>query len=295
MRDDDHILLRSPISKIEPGLHVISVPIGRLSDITLQAFCVLRDADLLVAEDTRRLRKLLSLLGIPLGGRKILAFHDHARAEALSQIIAALETGSIVSYSSDAGTPLLSDPGYELVREALAHAQPVFAAPGPSAALAALVLSNLPSQRFIFCGFLPTKPKARQDQLRADQSLEVTRIYYETAKRLPALITDVDLICHPDQKIVICRELTKRHEQVWRGSVKALRQLFAQEPQEMPLKGEFVFLIAAGEKNDPSEADLKSALKEYAVLSLKDRVKLVSKMTGAPRSLVYSLALSMKD
>jgi len=173
------------------GLHFLATPIGAARDITLRAFDILASADVLAAEDTRTLRHLMGIPGIPLGGRPLVAYHEHNTDQALPRLLAAIEQGKSVAYASEAGTPLISDPGFQLGRAVIAAGQTVLSAPGPSAVLCALTVSGLPSDRFMFAGFAPAAKSARQTFLRELAQVQATLILYESPKLINRLLAEL--------------------------------------------------------------------------------------------------------
>lgn len=224
---------------IEPGLHLVATPIGAARDITLRALDVLAGAEVLAAEDTRRLRQLLRLHGIDPAGRQIIAYHDHNGARVRPRLVAALEAGRSVAYASDAGTPLVADPGYRLVRAAVDVGVRVMTAPGPSAVLAALAVAGLPSDRFLFAGFVPAQAAARQRFLREVTAVPATLVMFETPHRINRTFADLLQICEPDREVALCRELTKRFEEVRRGPLGRI----AQDCAARPPRGEIVLVL----------------------------------------------------
>jgi len=277
-------------SKPPPGLYFIATPIGAARDITLRALDLLATADALAAEDTRTLRHLMDIHGIALGDRPLAAYHDHNGAQVRPRILGWLAEGRSVVYASEAGTPLVADPGYQLGRAAIEAGYPVYAAPGPSAALAALTVSGLPSDRFLFAGFPPTGASARRTWLTDLGTAAATVILYESPNRLADLLEDLAEVVGPDRRAVVCRELTKKFEEVRRGTVADLRDQFAGQA----VKGEIVVLIdrpakAAADAGAIDEA-LRTALK---TLSVKDAAAMVAEMTGQPRREIYQRALAL--
>jgi len=204
-----------------PGLYLVSTPIGAARDITLRALDVLAEADVLAAEDTRTLRHLMGIHGIPLGLREIVAYHDHNAPKARPRLLAALAEGKSVAYASEAGTPLVADPGYDLARAAGRAGYPVRPVPGASAMLAALTVAGLPTDRFLFAGFAPASGAARRTWLRDLSAVAATLVIYEAPHRIREMLADLSDIFGPDRQAALCRELTKRFEDVQR--VVALR------------------------------------------------------------------------
>ncbi len=279
------------IGKPEAGLHLVAVPIGAARDITLRALDILGHADVLAAEDTRSLRRLMDIHGVALADRPLIPYHDHNGPAARPRLLDALKAGKSVAYASEAGTPLLADPGFQLGVEARAAGIPVRAAPGASALLAALCVGGLPTDRFFFAGFLPPKQGARRKALAELASIPGTLVLYESPKRLAATLGDAAEVLGA-RPAAICRELTKRFEEVRQGTLPDL----AEGCQQDAPRGEIVVLIdrAPEASNDPGA--LRDALATaMESMSLKSAVKHVSDSTGAPRKLVYDLALALRD
>ena len=274
---------------LSPGLYFVATPIGAARDITLRALDVLASADVLVAEDTRTLKHLLRLHGIALGDRPVLAYHDHSGPEMRDRIVARIAEGRAVAYASEAGTPLVADPGYQLGRAAIDAGLPVTTAPGPSAAIAALTVSGLPSDRFLFAGFAPSSGGARRKWLRDLTGTDATQIVYESPRRLAAFLADLASTHGADRPVVICRELTKKFEEVRRGTAGDL----ATALKDQPVKGEVVVLIARAEAQaadeDTIDAALDAALER---LSVKDAAAEVAAALNLPRRQVYQAALA---
>ena len=207
---------------LEAGLYFLATPIGAARDITLRALDILGAADVIAAEDTRTLRHLMEIHGVALGHRPLIAYHDHNGEVARPKLLRALAEGKSVAYASEAGTPLVADPGYQLGRAAIAAGHPVFAAPGPSAVLAALTVSGLPSDRFLFAGFPPNTASARRKWLREVAQVPATLIFYESPKRVSEMLADCVTEFGEERLAVVCRELTKRFEEVRRGPLRDL-------------------------------------------------------------------------
>ncbi|MDH2325335.1 16S rRNA (cytidine(1402)-2'-O)-methyltransferase [Cereibacter sp. SYSU M97828] len=274
---------------LAPGLHFVATPIGAARDITLRALDILRDADVLAAEDTRTLRHLMEIHGIPLGGRPLVAYHDHNGESAGPRLIAAMKDGKSVAYASEAGTPLVSDPGFELSREAIAAGLTVLTAPGPSAVLAALTIAGLPSDRFLFAGFLPSTSSARKKALAEVAPIQATLVFYESPKRIAATLRDMAEVW-PDRRAAVCRELTKKFEETTRGTVAELAEAFA----DRSVKGEIVLLVDRGEPEVASEEDVEAALRRaLETLSVKDAAADVAQRLGLPKRDVYQMALKL--
>ena len=276
---------------IEPGLHLVAVPIGAARDITLRALDLLRGADVLAAEDTRSLRRLMEIHGVPLGDRPLVPYHDHNGPAARPRLMQALRDGKSVAYCSEAGTPLIADPGFQLGIAARAEGLVVRAAPGASAVLTALCVAGLPTDRFFFAGFLPPKQGARRTALAEVAAVPGTLVFYESPKRLAAMLGDAATVLGP-RPAAVCRELTKRFEEVVQGALPDLAARFAAEPP----RGEIVVVIDRAAPATRSEEDIRVLLADaLGTMSLKSAVKDVSESTGLPRKLVYDLALTMKD
>lgn len=279
----------APQRMIAPGLHFIATPIGAARDITLRALDLLAGADVLAAEDTRSLRHLMEIHGIALSKRPLVAYHDHNEAEALPRLIRALEEGKSVVYASEAGTPLVSDPGFGLARAVIAAGLPLFAAPGPSAALCALTLSGLPSDRFLFAGFPPSTRAARQSFLAGLAAAEATVILYESPKRVRETLGDLAQSFGGSRRMALCRELTKRFEEVRRGTVEEV--LDALGPTDP--KGEIVLVIDRAPPVTPTAESVQAALDAaLQTMSVKDAAAAVAEATGLPRRQVYQMALA---
>ncbi|WGI21598.1 16S rRNA (cytidine(1402)-2'-O)-methyltransferase [Amylibacter sp. IMCC11727] len=275
--------------KITAGLHIVATPIGAARDITLRSLDILAGADVLAAEDTRNTRRLLEIHGIKLGERRLLAYHDHNGAKVRPQIIDALKNGASVAYVSDAGTPMVADPGFDLSRAVIAEGLPVFAAPGASAVLAALCVSGQPSDRFFFAGFAPNKSSARQRFLQEFALIPSTMVFYESPKRIVASLKDMIEIYGAERPVSVCRELTKKFEEVVRGT---LQEVLAQLAARESIKGEIVIVLGPPIVVEASEADIDAAL-EDALKSMrtKDAASDVATRFGLPRKEVYARAL----
>lgn len=274
---------------LDAGLHFVATPLGNARDITLRALDVLASADVLAAEDTRTLRRLMDIHGIDLAGRPLIAYHDHNGAAVRPRLISMMNDGKSVAYASEAGTPVVADPGFTLARDALEAGVFVTGAPGPSAAIHALSLSGLPSDRFLFAGFLPTGQKARKEALAALKDTQATLILYESPKRIHQTLAAMCEVFGADRNAAVARELTKKFEEVRRGT---LGDLVAQL-EDITLKGEIVLLVERG-SGEVGEVDIEEMLsKELKRQSVRDAVDSVVAATGAPRRKVYQMALKM--
>ena len=271
----------------EAGLYVTATPIGNLGDITLRSLELLKSADLIACEDKRVSGKLLSYYDIK---AQMITYHDHNAREVIPTLMENLKAGKIVALISDAGTPLISDPGYRLVNECQKEDIPVVSLPGASAILCALTSSGLPTNNFLFCGFLPPKMMARQKEIGKFSNVDATLIYYESPKRLLACLKDLQEVLG-DRIIAVCRELTKLYEEVRKGSVSELIEYY--ENSSTP-KGEIVLVVAPAKDMDASKSDLDDALNEaLKKLSVKEAVAAVTYITGRKRNEVYKRALEI--
>ena len=270
-------------------LIIISTPIGNLGDITQRATHLLAQADIIACEDTRQTRKLLSLLSIS-SSAELWAYHDHNGAKVRPKLINVMKAGQQVALASDAGTPLISDPGYKLVTACLENDIPVTAAPGPTAPIVALTLSGLPSDRFSFQGFVPQKKKAARDALEESHLLTMTQIWFETPKRLAATLKMMAGI-YGNRYCVIARELTKLHETLYRGMLADLAKQFEGAPI---LKGELVIVVDGADKH-ASQISIEKISELLRArmhkMSLRDAVEEVEDLSGLPRKQIYQLAL----
>lgn len=276
---------------LDPGLYFIATPLGNARDITLRALDILATAEVLAAEDTRSLRRLMEIHSVPLEGRRIIAYHDHNGARARPGLLAALNDGRTVVYASEAGSPMVADPGYQLAKEAIDQGLPVFSAPGPSAVIAALGVAGLPSDRFTFAGFPPNAPGARRKFLESLTQVPGTLILYESPTRLTATLKAAADVLGPERQVAICRELTKKFEEVIRGT---LAEVIIQVDGRK-LKGEIALCIAAGERSsDP--ADIEKALrKAMESQKLKDAAKEVADQFGVSKRDLYQMGLGFDD
>lgn len=272
------------------GLWFVGVPIGTARDITLRALDVLASADVLVAEDTRSLRKLMDIHGVPLAGRRIEALHEHSKAGQVTRLVARAANGESVAYASEAGMPLIADPGFELGRAAREAGVPVTCAPGPSALVTALVIGGLPTDAFHFGGFLPATRSARQRALQDLARVQATLVLYESPKRVGALLADAVEVLGAERPVSVCRELTKKFEEVKDGTLQELAEYYADETP----KGEIVVLIGRAEANPVNEMDIDSALTSALEdMSVKDAAAFVAETLGVPRRRIYQRALDL--
>jgi 16S rRNA (cytidine1402-2'-O)-methyltransferase len=277
-----------PASPLSAGLYIVATPIGNLADVTLRALATLAGADAILAEDTRVSRTLLMRYGIE---TPLSPYHEHNAAEARPRALKRIAGGEALALISDAGTPLISDPGYKLVAEAVALGLPVTAAPGPSAALAALCVAGLPTDRFFFEGFLPPRRAARRERINALTAAPGTLVFYEAPQRLAETLVDLALELGP-RKAAVARELTKLHEEVRRGPLDALAAEYAQG--EAP-RGEIVIVVAPMEERAPISEDAldRDIVEALATLSVRDAAAAVAAKHGLPRRRAYARALAL--
>jgi len=280
---------RVEAAPIAPGLYVVATPIGNLADVTLRALATLAAADAILAEDTRVSRRLLQRYEI---STPLVAYHEHNAAKVRPRLIARLAEGEALALISDAGTPLISDPGYKLAAEAVAAGIALTSAPGPSAALAALTSAALPTDRFFFEGFLPPKGAARRERINALAGIPATLLFYEAPHRLAEALADLAEVLGP-RPAAVAREMTKRFEEVVRGTLTELAARYA----DAPPRGEITLVVGPPpDEEPPAEADLDALLR--AALeghSLKEAVAEVTAATGLPRRVVYARALALGE
>lgn len=271
------------------GLYVLATPIGHARDISLRALDVLKGAHVIAAEDTRVTAKLLAIHGIQ---KPLISYNDHNGPQMRPQILARLEQGQAVVLVSDAGTPLVSDPGYKLVRDVIAAGLPVVAIPGASAVLTGLALSGLPSDRFLFAGFPPSKAGERQAMLEELKGLAATLIFFESAQRLGETLHAMAEILG-DRAAVVARELTKLHEEVRRGR---LLELAAHYEKAGAPKGEVTLLVAPPVEAKADMAKVEAALKAaLAFMPVKAAAEMIAGLTGVSRKQLYDRALNLKN
>lgn len=279
-----------PARPLEPALYLVATPIGNLADITIRALETLAAADVLACEDTRVSRVLLERYGIR---RRTTAYHEHNAAEAGPKLIAALEEGKSVALISDAGTPLVSDPGYRLVGEALERGLRVVPIPGPSAALAALTVSGLPSDAFLFAGFLPVKAGQKRARLQQWQAVPATLIFFESPRRLAETLEAMAQVLGAERQAAICRELTKTFEEARHGSLQELAAHYA--AADTP-KGEVVICVGPPADGEAAPADVDALLIGLAAEMPASRAAAeAARMTGQPKQELYRRLLALKE
>ena len=284
--------VETPLKPLDPGLYLVACPIGNLADVTLRALATLAQSDILVCEDTRYTRRLLQAHGLDRSDRSLIAYHEHNAARVRPKLIEALKRGETVALVSDAGTPLVSDPGYKLVRSAVEAGIRVTPVPGPSAVLAGLVAAGLPSDRFCFAGFPPPKSAARLRWLAELKPVPATLILFEAPQRLAASLADMAQALGGERSAAVARELTKLFEEVRRGSLTELAATYGAEAQP---KGEIVVIVGPPLDEATDAAALDRALHGALATggSLKDAVQAVQAATGLPRKQVYGRALEL--
>lgn len=271
------------------GITFVATPIGTARDITLRALDVLRDVDVLVAEDTRTLRKLMDIHAVPVNGRPMIAYHDHNGGAVRPRLMGLLREGKSIAYASEAGTPLVADPGYGLAQEALDQGFAVTSAPGPSAVITALTIAGLPTDRFFFAGFAPNASSARKGFIEETREIPGTLVFYESPKRLAAFLADACAVLG-DRQATVCRELTKKFEEARRGPLSEL----AAHYQENKAKGEVVVVIDRNRSDSVNAETLEDSLRTaLQTMRVRDAADAVSKAHGVARRDVYQLAIEM--
>ncbi len=271
-----------------PGLYLVATPIGNLADLTLRAVSILARVDVVCCEDTRHSRQLLARYGI---NRSLRPFHEHNEEREIPRVLGELAAGHTVALISDAGTPLVSDPGFKLVREALSAGHRVISIPGPAAPIAALAGSGLPTDRFLFAGFLPAKQAARRSRLAELSGFQTTLIFFEAPSRIAEALADMSDVLGAEREAAIARELTKLHEEVQRGRLSDLAQAAARTEQ----RGEFVLIVGPPAPSEVPDEVITTRLEEsLAHSSVRDASREVAEALGVPKSRVYDLAIRMK-
>jgi 16S rRNA (cytidine1402-2'-O)-methyltransferase len=274
-------------------LYIVATPIGNLGDISQRACQTLSEVELILAEDTRKTRKLTSHFGI---STPLQSLHEHNEQERAHHIVDLLQQGQNIALVSDAGTPLISDPGYRLVTVVAEANLSIIPIPGASAVITALSIAGLPTDRFIFEGFLPAKSQARQNHLQNNYYESRTQVYYESSHRIQATIHDMQQVFGAERPIVIARELTKLYEDIFRGTLAEAQNWLAADTHRS--KGEFVLIIAGNAQPPNTEtqainADILSTL--LSELPVKQAAHLTAKITGQAKNAVYKQALQLKN
>ena len=278
------------VPQLTPGLHIVATPIGNLGDITLRALEALAGADVIACEDTRVTRKLLDRYSIV---TPLTPYHEHNAAKARPMLLRRLEDGAAIALVSDAGTPLISDPGYKLVRAAQDAGHFVTALPGASAVPTALAVAGLPTDQFLFAGFLPPKDAARRARIAELARVPATLVLFEAGPRLGATLADLAAGLGGERKAALCRELTKLHEEIRRGDLASLAETYAHQAP----RGEIVLVVAPPQApRQVSAAETETLLRQaLARVSLKDAVGEVADATGRPRREIYQQALALVE
>lgn len=273
---------------LAPGLHLVATPIGNLGDITIRALTVLARADLVCCEDTRHSRTLLAHFAIE---RPLRPYHEHNADAERPRLMALLAQGKAIALISDAGTPLVSDPGYKLVRDAIAAGIHVSAIPGPSSVMCAVAMAGLPTDQFHFAGFLPSREGQRRTRLTELSAIPATLVLFEAPNRLAESLADIAAVLGT-RSVAVARELTKRFEEVRRGPAAELAAWAAAEPA----RGEIVILIGPAPPRAASDSEIEAALQAHASdIGLKEASKAVAAQLGVPRSRVYDIGLKLKS
>jgi len=284
--------------KLSPGLYIVATPIGTVRDITLRALDILETADIVAAEDTRRTRQLLALHGIRLRGRKLICYNDLSGERIRRELIAAVAKGRCVALVSDAGTPLLADPGFRLVMAFYDAGLPVTHAPGPSAVIAALALSGQPTDQFMFVGFVPVKAGARSKLLTRLKTIRSTVVMFESPRRLQSTLSEMVKVLGECRKLSICREITKIHEETVRGTLAEVNSIIAERIAEDPnsVRGEIAIVLGPSTRRyRTSDEEIDSLLiAARRKLSLRDAADLASDYLGVARRTAYRRALTLR-
>lgn len=276
--------------QLSAGLYFVATPIGAARDITLRGLDILASADVIAAEDTRTAKRLMEIHGIPLGDRPVISYHDHNGDKVRPRLMRLLDDGKSIAYASEAGTPLVADPGYALGRAAIDAGHLVIGAPGPSAVIAALTVAGLPTDRFFFAGFAPNAKGARRRFFEEFAEVPGTLVFYESPKRIQGMLGDLVQTLGGDRQAAVCRELTKRFEEVSRGTLDDLNAAFA----DRSVKGEIVVLVDRARGMTVSDQSMEDALRDaLKTMRIKDAATAVSEALGMPRRKVYQTALDM--
>lgn len=283
-------MVNHEVKPLGAGLYFVATPIGTARDITLRALDILASADVIAAEDTRSMKRLLEIHGVPLGNRPVIAYHDHNGDKVRPRLLGYLADGKSVAYASEAGTPLIADPGFDLGKIARDEGYSVTSAPGPSALIDALTLAGLPTDRFMFAGFLPNAKNARRTAMSELVGTPATLVFYESPKRIAAMLSDAAEVFGADREAAVCRELTKRFEECVNGTLATLAEEFGARS----VKGEIVVLIGRSTGNSDDfdlETGLRSAMES---MSVRDASDVVAKASGLPKRKVYQMALQIQ-
>ncbi len=278
-------------AKLQPGLYFVATPIGSARDITLRALDILASVDVIAAEDTRSMRRLLEIHSVPLGDRQLQSYHDHSGVGTLEKLLGFLAQGKSVAYASEAGTPLIADPGYHLSKSAAEAGYAVTSAPGPSAIVTALTLGGLPTDAFFFAGFLPNTKNSRRNELKSLKDVPGTLVFYESPKRVSEMLVDTGEILGTGRNAALCRELTKKFEEILRGTLGDL----AAVASERKFKGEIVVLVDRARGETVSDVDVEAALtKALRTMSVRDASEAVRQAFGGNKRKIYQMALKLR-
>jgi len=277
---------------LSAGLYFVATPIGSARDMTLRGLDILASADVIAAEDTRTARKLMEIHGVPLAQRQLVAFHDHSGPAVIAKLLESIKQGRSVAYVSEAGTPLVADPGFELGLAAHDAGVAVTSAPGASAVIAALTVAGLPTDRFAFVGFLPASKVQRETEIASLRDTPFTLVFYESPKRVGEMLASLRDTLGEARQAAVCRELTKKFEEISRGTLGELADQFA----DRHVRGEIVVLVGRAGAVTVSDGDIEMALKDaMKTMRIKDASTTVAGAFGLPRKQVYQLALTLKD
>lgn len=279
-------------TQLEAGLYLLSTPIGNKGDITLRTLEVLTECDIIVSEDTRIAKKLLSMYKISLSGRKLVNYSDNITPYARKKILESIKDGKVVAMISDAGSPLISDPGYKLVSEVINIGANLVSLPGASSVLTALTLSGLPTNKFYFYGFLPVKKSKRSDELEKIKYYNSTIIFFESSKRLNPMLRSIGEIFGEEHLVAVCREMTKKFEEVQRGP---LMDILTEFERRESIKGEIVVVVGPASTKNITEKQIEGyLLTELKNKSVKDSVEFLSKTLSISKKVLYDRALRIK-
>jgi 16S rRNA (cytidine1402-2'-O)-methyltransferase len=283
------VVLQRPLIRV--GLYLVATPIGTASDISLRALDLIRNANVLIAEDTRTLRKLMKIHDIKLDGRTLISYHDHNGEEQRPKILAFIKNQNSVVLVSDAGTPLIADPGYQLVKEVISAGYYLSGIPGASAVLSALVVSGLPTDKFFFGGFVPIKEHAKEIFFSQHLDSASTLVVYESPSRLVKTLHALCEIYEKTRKIAVCRELTKKFEDIQRGNLETVAAHFSSQER---VKGEIVLVIAPAKPKNFGDKEIeKNLMAAFDYMSFKDSISFVAKNLKVSKKIVYAKALKI--
>ena len=278
---------------IRGGLYLVATPIGTASDISLRALDLIKNVNVLIAEDTRNLRKLMKIHDIKLGNRTLISYHDHNGEVQRPKILDLIKNQQSVVLVSDAGTPLIADPGYQLVRQVISEGYYLSGIPGASAVLSALMVSGLPTDKFMFGGFVPNKEHARKVFFSQYIDMKITLVVYESPSRLVKTLNLLCEIYEKNRNIAVCRELTKKFEDIQRGDLKKVAAHFACQER---VKGEIVLVVGPADIKVPDDKEIeKSLMAVVDYMTFKNAISFVAKTLNVSKKLVYEKALSLKS